>query len=213
MLSFLGCNRRNNDAPTLNILEHPQIVEATLPINEDEIVMNTISESEFIPQILEQSVSALVALHHLDFFYDEFSSENDSISIFLFNLAMNFYGERMDNQLISFSKDEIDYLLNLTFGSRFSAGDINVNDVDEHMARPLYNDGVFSFRIGEPIFASLVFLSAPDEHTYVYEYRVRNNAYELDESGKVTVTVETSFGNSYGFSIKALQIMDYKIND
>jgi hypothetical protein len=112
----------------------------------------------------------------------------------------------MQNQTISFTKEETEQALNLAFGNRFSSNDINTNDADDYQARPTYSNGIYSFTYGEAVFSRLRFLSSPDETTFIYQYRFESVAYDMDETGSVTVTIETSSDNPHGFSIKSLQV-------
>jgi hypothetical protein len=195
VLSMIGCSR-----DTEQQLNDAQNTTATLPDN------------EIVVKDLEQPVAILVAMHCLDFSYDKFSASNDSISSYVYNYANIFHYEKMLNQTISFTNEEIDQALNLAFGTLFSSNNINVNDADDYMSRPLYSNGVFSFKYGEAVRSDLIFLSSPNETTYIYEYRFNSVPHNMDESGIVTVNIEASADNPYGFSIKSLQVSPLEFN-
>jgi len=197
LFSFFSCIRKNEDNTALNHIDKPEY-----NIMKPEKIINAIAQE------LEKPTSVLVALHYLDFPYDEFSSLDDSITVFMFNLAMHYQLERLIGQGVSFSREEIDYLLNLTFGNRVSVGDININDVEDFSYRPLYNNGIFTFRLSESVVPKLIFLFSPSENTFVYSYKLGSVAHGIDETGSVKVIVENSTGNPYGITIKSVQFLE-----
>jgi hypothetical protein len=199
-LSMSGCNR------LFTSYQESRLSDATQQPSDMERVTTILPNNETIVNILEQPVSILVAMYCLDFTYTQFSASNDGISSYLYNYANIYQTPKMQNQIISFTHDEIDQALNLAFGNRFSSNDINVDDADDYQARPSYSDGVFSFTYGEAVCSRLTFTSSLDETTYIYEYIFESVAYDMYESGSVTVTIEASSNNPFGFSIKSLQV-------